>query len=178
MGKCPFCAGRGYNLELDVMRATRVQVKCKPCNGIGDTIEKITDGVMVGRLMCETFLFVKKVADQAVATLELRVYMCLKDGKPYPSENSNIAGARIKPAVYGEIPRMATFAKHRGKGYMSELIECAKGDPAIQYIVTSWDDSTEQGRAFLLKRGFENKHGKLVWRREKTSPVADGTPVQ
>ena len=48
---------------------------------------------------------------------------------------------------------------------MSVMLKVALNQQAIEWAETSWDDSTDEGREFLLKRGFVKENEKLVWER-------------
>ncbi len=56
-------------------------------------------------------------------------------------------------------------SKDKGKGYMHETITVAKRfmDQSVRYIMTNWDDSTKEGRNYLLRQGFKRDKTILIW---------------
>ena len=160
--QCPECHGLGWEEKLDIMTAKRVRSGCPACHGTG--MKQIApeefqgEGLRVATVHCQVLFFQYYIDHKVVATLELRVMPCLdKDGKP------KIVG-KI-PILYAEIPRMHTRSKHRKKGYMTKCLNAARMDPKVSRLETSWDDSPEIGRNFLISRGFRRDGDILLWRQ-------------
>jgi len=55
--------------------------------------------------------------------------------------------------------------KDYGKGYMYKIIKSIQtlGRNLVRYIYTNWDDSTKEGRAYLIRQGFKRKKNLLLW---------------
>lgn len=70
--------------------------------------------------------------------------------------------------IVAEIHSMFTKKQHRRKGYMSEVLSAVLGSMQgeVKFAVTNWNDSSKEGRAFLLKRGFERQGVSLFWKRQ------------
>lgn len=88
-------------------------------------------------------------------------------------------GVTVRRHVVMEIHRMATVSKHQKKGYMTSLIEKMKVmiNGQVKYILTNWDDSTDDGRNFLLNRGFERRGKHLVWERGYEPDASKAIPL-
>jgi hypothetical protein len=98
--------------------------------------------------------FRRQVGGRIASTLMVIMIPVIKDG--------------VSRHIVAEIHNMWTKPRHRNNGYMGELVEAVKGSMRgqVRYIITSWNDSSKQGREFLLKRGFERKGSTLIWRDE------------
>jgi GNAT superfamily N-acetyltransferase len=97
----------------------------------------------------------------SISLLELQVSPVVMGGKIVKDGEHTVCWAKI--------PRMFTREAHRNKGYMRALLDAAKNGAGVpgglKYIVTSWEDSTEQGKCFLRNHGFKRKDDLLVWEK-------------
>jgi len=71
----------------------------------------------------------------------------------------------IKPYCVLEIHNMWTRPKNRKEGRMKKLVNVAKTlfNGNVRYIVSSWKQSSPEGRALLLGCGFIEKKGAILW---------------
>ena len=162
--QCPRCKGKKYVDELDILKAQRDKVICPVCNGFGTIAEVQTDGMRVGRVIAETFMYQELKDSKVISTLEVRVRPIMQpNGRP----------AVTPPKVFGEQPRMQCFIEivrmntkpgYRKQGIMRRLLKFALGDPKIEWAVSSWDDSTADGRNLLLGMKFKQEGNDLIWR--------------
>ena len=60
---------------------------------------------------------------------------------------------------------------------MDEVLESVKkfGQHTVKFVITSWYDSTDAGKEFLLKRGFVREKNILIWRRDAKPKAGEGT---
>lgn len=65
--------------------------------------------------------------------------------------------------IYVELFDIHTFPEHRGKGYAKELVDRIMN--ACDVLVTSWDDSTDEGRKFCQSRGMIRNGNWLQWNK-------------
>ena len=65
-----------------------------------------------------------------------------------------------------ELVHINVRPEHRGKGYGKDLIEAMKIQ--ADRIVTSWDDSTEEGRGLCLSAGLIQYGKIMVWGKNET----------
>jgi hypothetical protein len=174
---CEECSGTGVKHTLDLMNAKTGKEICKACRGTGRKLQMPTDGLRVGKLIGEVFFFQWLVENEAIATLEVRI-MPVRGGSGEPL--FNMIGPRRIPRLMGEIPRMATRSRYRKQGIMSKLLAQAIADPKIEWMETSWDDSSADGRNFLLGRGFKQETRPtgsiLIWRRKDSSLTTPEIP--
>lgn len=99
--------------------------------------------------------------DKVIAAIELHV-------APYIQNGKHAVMGRIQPRKLwiGEIYRMWTAVEHRRRGIMTKLLQiCKEGaaipEEGIMYrLMSSVEDSTEQGKTFLRHHGFNDE---LVW---------------
>ena len=153
--KCPTCEGKGYIDAIDIMTAQRSRKSCVDCMGTG-----AKDGKMTGIRSYHPHSQVFQYVEEGVvwATLELWQHST-KEGYNY-----------------FEIHKMITKRKHRKKGVMSVLLLAVMRHPYIWWIETSYSDSTEQGREWLMKRGFKKEGDKLIHRRKGAPKGANSKP--
>lgn len=162
---CENCEGKGYFVKIDFMQAKQYREKCPKCNGTGVIQEAQKNGIRVGKIICETYFWQMLQNSKPVSTLEIRIRPVMSaEGKPLFKRVAPLSKIAI-PRVYIEIVRMNTKPKYRKQGIMHKLLEHAIGDPKIEYAYTNWDDSTGDGRNFLLKRGFVQEGDKLIYRK-------------
>lgn len=163
--KCDNCDGKGYITKLDIMQAKSTKVQCDKCKGSGYIKSIQTDGPRVGELKCVTYFYQWLKDSKVIATMEVRIRPILDDnGKMMTKGRDPVSGHPV-PRIFVEIVRMNTKPKYRKQGYMTQLLQLAMQDPKVEWIETSWDDSTADGRNFLLSRGFEQNVGQSLRRR-------------
>ncbi len=168
---CPNCKGLGYTVETNIMRAIKEKKPCIACRGTGKIQIEKPDGKRFITQECIVGYWQEMRAGKVAATLHIHV--C-------PIRDSNTGKPLFKPGVMnpkGAIPRvfiqivnMVTKPKYRKTGIMSELLAAAMADPKIEWVETSWDDSTADGRNFLLGKGFVQEGKDLIFKKT-TDPV-------
>jgi GNAT superfamily N-acetyltransferase len=170
---CVDCNGRGYINQTDIMAAKSKQVMCISCAGQGFKKVPFTDGIRCYRLACIPVFWESRLKGEVQATLELRVFQIRNQyGEPEVKKNSKIVlfkRDKVVPRCYIEIAKMFTEPKHRRKGVMSKLLDEAEADPKIEYFCTSWDDSTEEGKELLMKRGYTRQGILLIKRMDNAA---------
>lgn len=163
---CPKCDGRGYTTKVNLLKAKTDKIHCEKCRGTGKVFVDKINGIQVVRQLCQVFYFQDYVDNNPVATLH--VHMCpvmdQKTGKP--AYTPNVLNPKdMKPRIFIQIVHMATKPDYRRQGRMRNLLMKAMEDPKIEWVETSWDDSSDDGRNFLLMNEFKREKGKLIWRR-------------
>jgi len=160
---CPECKGRKMLPKLDIKSATTKMAPCPKCFGRGTIQIKPTDytGMSIMNQIAQIYWFNDNINGNVVSSL--LAFMCpmMEDGKPA----MRVVGGTSMYRIFMQIIRMNTKSKHRREGRMSKLLEKALQDPKIEYAESSWDQSTADGRNFLLGRGFVQEGNNLVWRR-------------
>jgi tRNA(Met) C34 N-acetyltransferase TmcA len=68
-----------------------------------------------------------------------------------------------------QIVRMNTKPQYQRQGVMTKIIDTIFADHKTLWIQTSWDDSSESGRAFCLKNGFVQEGDLLIRRKPHAS---------
>ena len=162
MADCIKCGGTGRTREVDIAKATFRMVHCKACGGTGrkpdNALEEKGTGVAFKRPNGQFGWFVKILDHVEVAWMEVVIYPILDmDRNP-----KTVGGVTLKSM---QILRMRTMGKHRRQGYMSEVLDVVRSHTDIQRIETSWQDSTDMGRNFLLSHGFKQDGDNLIWRQ-------------
>lgn len=165
MDTCKDCKGQKYISRVDFMKARTVKEICPTCKGKGVMVVHQTDGVRVGRKLCEVFYFQEMRDDHVVATLHIHICPVLIDGKPQFKRKD--AYSKPIPRIFVEIVNMSTRHHFRRQGIMLDLLSRALADPKIEYALTSYEDSTEAGRAVCEKFGFVRENTNLVWSRQE-----------
>lgn len=159
---CPRCKGEGFIVKTDIMKASVSREQCPDCKGLGQVQGDISDGLKVkpepGQLMYFTWFY---------------------KGKPRSVMTTAVEGIAVGEVadryLIVKIMQMTTKPKYRKKGFMGNILEKVKlfGQGQTKYIITSWFDSSEEGKKYLLKRDFTREGNVLIWRRDG-KPNADG----
>lgn len=169
---CPNCHGRKFTEKLDLLQAKTVKKVCEKCHGTGSVpMEAVKNGTVFFTQQCIVGYWQELRDGKPIATLHIHVnQMTNEAGLPLfhrvPGKTL-LDKPTVKARYFLEIVNMNTKPKHRKCGIMSTLLERAMADPKIEYIESSWDDSTIYGRNFLLNRKFIKKNGKLVYWKPK-----------
>jgi len=174
--KCPECKGSGNTLKVDIAKGRSMKLVCNKCKGTGE-IRTIINGPRIGVIYAPTIFFQMLREGKIVATLECRQRQITDDaGRPLVRINKSAMFRRDQevPRNFLEIARMNTRPEWRKQGIMTELLCIAAGNKEIEYIETLWDDSTEDGRAFLLSHGFRRENERLVWEKTASFPIPCG----
>lgn len=150
---CSVCNGSGFVYELNIMAAKRNKKRCENCDGTG-----VKDGKMTGIRTYRPHSQVWQYLEKGVVLGTLEVW------QHCDNQGSN----------YLEIHKMITKRKHRNRGVMTTLFLSVFKHPYILWIETSYTDSTEAGREWLMKRGFKREGDKLISRRRGVTNSADG----
>lgn len=141
------------------MAARTRYVTCKRCNGRKEEPEELRpEGIRMVHVPAQLVLFQQFKDNIPIATLELWICVVMKDGIAQTIYNNS----KKQPRIYAKIRNMITRPEHRGKGIMGALLTCAIQDHRIEWVETSWDDSTSDGRNFLLGKGFIQDGDKLI----------------
>jgi GNAT superfamily N-acetyltransferase len=111
---------------------------------------------------CQVYLWQEFKDGRPIATLELWIMPVFENGIPQHVKENPLAKPR--PRIYIQIRDMHTKPKYRRTGIMDRLLIMALQDRRVEWFETSWNDSTEEGRSFLLHRGFKREDDKLVFR--------------
>ena len=77
-------------------------------------------------------------------------------------------GLKVKPEP-GQITYFSLF-----KGGKPRAVK-KFGQHTVKFVITSWYDSTDAGKEFLLKRGFVREKNILIWRRDAKPKAGEGT---
>jgi hypothetical protein len=155
---CPKCNGKRKLFELDIARARSVRKTCPKCNGTGIDPASIRDGVRCFQLKCQVVVYSKCIDGTDVASLHLWIFPLMRAGKPILTPAGHMM-------LHVMIPQMHTKPKYRRQGHMAELLKIALTDVRVAVVESSYGDSTESGRAFLVAAGFKHEGNKLIWRR-------------
>lgn len=168
--KCEHCKGLGYTIETNIMKARKERIPCKQCRGTGKIQEEKPDGKVFFIQKCEVGFWQELRAGKPVATLHIHICPIINPETNKPLfKHDQMYPQRGIPRIFLEIVQMNTKPKYRKQGIMGSLLDSAMADPKIEWVETSWDDSTADGRNFLLGKGFEQKGSKLIYR--KNNPV-------
>jgi hypothetical protein len=165
---CPTCKGLGVISSIDFMKGKTMKNPCATCRGTGKIREAQTDGTRCGRVVAETFFWQELRDSKVIATLEIRIRpVCDQYGRPLAKMNREamFKKDRTIPRLYCELVRMNTKIEFRKQGIMSMLLDRAVGDPKIEWVYTSWDDSTVDGRNFLIGKGYKQEGDKLIYEK-------------
>lgn len=163
---CGSCKGQGYTVKTNILKARQEKVMCPTCHGTGKIYVENVNGIMCQSQMCQVMYWQDFVNNEPVATLHIHVCPIMDKKTGRPAFNPNIFDPTKKvPRIFLQIVHMATKEGYKKQGRMNELLMRATEDRKIEWVETSWDDSSEEGRAFLLKRQFVREKGKLIWRR-------------
>lgn len=165
--QCPVCKGKKYTESVNFLKARREKVLCKGCNGAGVIQEAQREGVRCGRCIAETFFWQDLSEGKPIATLEIRVRPIMDEFNRPSYTPPTAFGLKPRPRVFLEIVRMNTKIQYRKQGRMHKLMANALMDPKIEWAVSSWEDSTADGRNFLLGCGFRQSGSDLIWRRDE-----------
>lgn len=164
---CEKCNGRGYTTKLNIIKARQEKIHCEHCRGTGKVLIGKLNGITAKRQVCTVMYWQDFVDNEPVATLHIHVCPVMDQKTGQPAYLPNILDPKQRvPRIFLQIVHMATKDDYKKQGRMNELLMRASEDRKIEWIETSWDDSSEDGRAFLLKRQFNRERGKLIWRRE------------
>lgn len=94
----------------------------------------------------------------------LDVYACVEDGKTLSEAWASSPSPGFVYLIHIKTPK----AKNTRKGYASRVLRYMQDDPAIGTIMTSWSDSSPEGRKLCIKNGFKKEKGNwLVWKDDK-----------
>lgn len=154
---CPECKGEKWITKTDIMHATTRKERCEFCKGVGEIQDVIPSGLTVkpepGQLM---YFQWNEEGGRVRSVMTVAI-----EGIVPPNEPQD-------KYFIVKIMQMTTKMKYRKKGYMNKILEGVKkfGQGNVKFIVTSWYDSTEMGRKFLMKRGFVREKNILIWRRD------------
>lgn len=163
--KCKRCMGKGGITKTNFMKGATSQITCPDCGGVGYRTKDT--GISIRPISGDPMYVVHTVKKQDVAWIRIDLEFVL---------------GRSKKKRYGiaSIVSMKTMEGFRCKGYMGKMIEMLKntGGGAIHAIRTSWNDSTEGGKEFLLKRGFKHKGMVLIWERDVDTKENEGEEKQ
>lgn len=163
---CSECNGKGKVLKLDILKARREWDTCPICKGQPHKEDLKPDGIRIVHVRCQVVEWVEYKDNVSASKLELWICPILKDNKPMMVRDTPLAKPR--PRVYAIIRDMNTKEEYRKQGMMDRLLICAHQNKQVEWFETSWDDSTEDGRGFLLKRGFVREGKRLISRRPTT----------
>jgi hypothetical protein len=161
---CTTCNGSRRISKINLLKAKTEFFPCPDCKGMGYTQTPQTDGIRCGVCEAITYFWQFLKASKVAATLEIRVRP-IKNDRGVPQVYKNVIMKIVRPRAYVEIVRMNTKPEFRHLGMMSALVDCALGDSKIEWAETNWDDSTGDGRNWLLERGFVQEGNKLIWER-------------
>ncbi len=167
--QCPVCKGKKYIDSINFLKAKKEKVLCTGCNGYGEIQEKQTEGIRASRVIAETYFFEDLSEGKAKATLEIRVRPVMDEFNRPAYTAPTEFGLKPKARYFLEIVRMNTKIQYRKQGIMARLLNYALMDPKIEFAVSNWDDSTSDGRNFLLSHGFRQSGRDLLWRRDEHS---------
>lgn len=159
---CGECNGLGKVQKLDIMHAKKIWEVCPKCHGVPEREPLRQDGIRQAKLPCITYLWQEFKDHKPIATLELQVWPIIENGIPAVVKESPLKPPRQR--IYIKIRDMNTRPKYRKQGIMDRLLICALQDRRVEWFETSWNDSTEEGRKFLMKRGFYREDSNLVFR--------------
>lgn len=162
---CEECKDTGYVIKVDILNAKKMRVVCPKCHGIKPRDPLDPDGIRSVHVPAQIYLWQEFKNDKPIATLELWVRPITDNGKVLEVRDTPLSKPR--PRIYISIRDMHTKPKYRKQGIMDRLLICAFQDNRVEWFETSWDDSTEEGRKFLLNRGFHREEDKLVFERQK-----------
>jgi DnaJ-class molecular chaperone len=162
--QCPTCNGLKFIIQTDIMHARSVKAPCKTCQGSGVVQDEQTDGVRVGRIIAETFMWQHLKDGHIVANLEIRIRPVTVGGAPqFRTNNVAMFKAQKKvPRLYVEIVRMNTKEIFRRQGLMKDLVQRSLMDPKFEWAETNMEDSNPEGIALLKKLGFVEEGKKLI----------------
>lgn len=171
---CVDCGATGYKYELDILNARKNKVVCPTCKGLKHIYNSPQDGSIFMIQHCQVGYWQELLKGKIVATLH--IHICpIRDklsGRPLFKKHEQNPLIAI-PRIFIQIINMSTKAKHRKNGIMTKLLDKALADPKIEFATSSWDDSTADGRNFLLGRGFVQESNELVWRRSQENESKD-----
>lgn len=163
---CPHCAGRGYTVQTNIIKARQEKIPCDKCKGTGKVIDETLSGVKFYTQVCKVGYWQDYEEGKPVATLHIHLCPVLDEKTRKPAVKPDLFDPKMTiPRVFIEIVNMATKPKYRGQGRMTNLLSRAMGDPKIEWVETNWSDSSIEGRTFLKNKGFIQEGKKLVWRR-------------
>lgn len=162
---CPKCKGQRAIVKTNIMTATTVREQCPDCKGLGEVQGDISDGLKV-----------KPEPGQ------ITYFSLFKGGKPRAVMTTAIEGIVVDAKnryLIVKIMHMKTKDKYRKQGLMDEILESVKvfGQKQVKFVITSWYDSTDIGKEFLLKRGFVREGNILIWRRDGKPKQGEGSGV-
>ena len=163
---CQDCKGLGYSLKLNIIKARQEKIPCPTCRGTGSVFVESLNGIVCQRQVCQVMYWQDFVNNEPVSTLHIHVCLVMDNKTGQPSFKPDIFNPKNRISrIFIQIVNMATLPDYRGQGRMDELLKRSMEDPKIEWVETSWDDSSDEGRGFLLKREFVRECGKLIWRR-------------
>lgn len=171
---CPKCNGEKEIKVVDFAQAKSTKTKCSDCGGTGIKDGKIVNGIVVFWPVTEILIIQKLVEGVSISTLELWLFAARKNGSQMALVGK---GERRLPVFFAQIHKMHTRIKYRKKGNMEDIIgtvvnsdnpflETLNGHRFVGWFETSWHDSTEAGKAILVKHGFKREGERLIFRRE------------
>ena len=164
---CDKCNGKKFEVKLNLLSARSEKIKCTKCRGTGVIpASAVKDGIICFEQKCIDLFWQVKNDGIAISTLAIHICPVLdENGNPafkvIPNENK-LKSPTYKNRLFMEIVNMVTKPKFRKQGHMSKLLENAIADPKIEWVESSWDDSTSDGRNFLLGKGFMQSKDKLI----------------
>lgn len=154
--KCEKCRGAGKIIKLNIKKAVQENVTCDRCRGIGfEQPEGMKGFQIMPQPGTPNWLCWYNDREERTACMFTLVRAIAKN----PQDPNKF--------LHINIHSMFTPEKHRKKGYMSTLLEHVKkmAGGLVKFIITSYDDSSFEGRVFLMERGFFKKDGMLIWER-------------
>jgi hypothetical protein len=167
---CESCKGKGYIPRLDIMKATTVKEPCKACKGAGKIIESVKDGVVFFTQNCQVGYWQELKNSKPIATLHLHICPVIDraTGRPLSKKRfpENPLSKEMVPRIFLEVIQMNTRSKYQRQGIMAKLLKNAMADSKIEWVESSWDDSTGAGRNFLISQGFTQEGSKIVYRKK------------
>jgi len=148
---CSKCNGRGWVTEVDFKEAASKRMVCPKCGGSGKIGQR--QGMYAVPMPGVMWLFNWYEEDKEVAELRLHRRAALdQHGNPQWEILELIA--------------MQTQPEWRRKGIMRGMIDKLRSGPSsthVRYMVTHWDDSTDDGRAFCQALGMKREGPLLTW---------------
>lgn len=164
---CPKCNGEKFVRKVDIIRAKTVSEQCPVCHGTGQKDGVVPDGVYVKPEPGVLHYWLKYVGGRRVAHIQSIIE------KVQPPQGKFL---KSDPYFVVSILNMKTRNKDRKKGYCGEILDSIQKwcNSSVKFILTSWDDSNEQSRAYLMKRGFVRKDSVLIWRRNEPAETKCG----
>lgn len=99
-------------------------------------------------------------------------WVCIKDRNKVIAYML-VVFSRTEQGITAAIQQIHTTGQNRRKGLATTLIGSLINSfgKQIEYIYTSWDNSTKEGRKLMLSCGFKVNGDKFEWKRPKNNIV-------